>query len=133
MLNLKKRFHLNNPIGQRGEDIATKFLKRSGFRILERNYKNATGRSLGEIDIVTQEGSEIVFVEVKARTIQENDDVLPESAITPEKLRRLSRIAEAYMKERGKIDAPYRFDALAISMFDDRRPPSIRHLRNIYI
>ncbi len=133
MTLFKRRFHLKNILGREGEDAAVRFLKRSGLSILERNYRNDRGRALGEIDIVARDGEELVFVEVKARTVSSDDDTLPEEAITPEKLRRLSRIAEAYVREKQKEDVPYRFDALAIRFFDDGREPEIRHLRNIFL
>lgn len=129
----KRRFHLKSFLGRRGEDEASRFLRRAGFSILERNYRNDRGRALGEIDIVAKEGGELVFVEVKARTVSAEDTTLPEDAITREKLRRLSRIAEAYVRERGKEDVPYRFDALSIRFFRDGGAPEIRHLRNIFL
>ena len=41
-------------IGKEGEKIAAKFLKRKGFRIITRNFKNNNGRQLGEIDIIAE-------------------------------------------------------------------------------
>ncbi len=51
-------------IGRLGEDLAAKELRRRGYRIRERNFRC----SLGEIDIVAEDGEEIVIVEVKARS-----------------------------------------------------------------
>lgn len=133
MTIFKRRFHLKNFLGRKGEDAASRFLRRQGIRIVERNYKNAKGRAIGEIDIVAREGDELVFVEVKARSADEYDSVLPEEAITREKLRRLSRIAEAYVKERCEEETPYRFDALSIRFFADGRKEEVRHLRNIFL
>lgn len=133
MTFFKRRFYLKSILGRKGEDEAVRFLRSAGFSVLERNYKNIRGRALGEIDIVARDGDELVFVEVKARTVESDDDTLPEEAITPEKLRRLSRIAEAYVREKQKEDVPYRFDALSIRYFEDGRSPDIRHLRSIFI
>lgn len=133
-MRLFRRFHLKSDTGRKGEDIATRYLKGKGWKILERNYRNLSGKSLGEIDIIARDADEIVFVEVKARTVAESvEDILPESAITPEKLRRLSRIGESYMIERGKRDRPYRFDAIAIQLFEDGREPDVRHIRSIFL
>jgi putative endonuclease len=129
----KRRFHLKNILGRKGEDEASHFLRHSGFRILERNYRNTRGRSLGEIDIIARDNEGLVFVEVKARTAENVNDELPETAITRKKLHRLSRIAEAYLLERHLENEPYRFDALSIRFYVDGRNPEIRHLRNIFL
>lgn len=50
-------------IGDRGEDRVVSYLKRRGYRILERNF-TVKG---GEIDIIAKRFSYIVFVEVKTR------------------------------------------------------------------
>lgn len=129
---MKRRFRLMNVTGRTGEDIACEFLKRNGFRIVERNYRNPIGRALGEIDIVAKEHGHIVFVEVKTRSVDSCFDTLPESAITAEKLRRLARIAEMYLMEHGIRESPYRFDAVSVTIGGDR-PPEIRHLRGIFL
>ena len=51
-------------LGSKGEDLAIQFLKKKGYRIIDRNYKT----SVGEIDIIARDGNTIVFVEVKTRT-----------------------------------------------------------------
>ena len=48
--------------GQKAEKEAWKFLKRNGYRLRHRNYRN----KLGEIDLIVQKDDVIVFVEVKA-------------------------------------------------------------------
>src|SRR5438067_12944018 len=51
--------------GARGERLACRFLKRSGYKILLRNFR---GRSGGEIDVVCRDNDTLVLVEVKPRT-----------------------------------------------------------------
>ncbi|HXC61421.1 MAG TPA: YraN family protein, partial [Nitrospiria bacterium] len=46
-----------------GESLAAEFLRKKGYRILERNYRTQRG----EMDIIAEEGGALVFVEVKAR------------------------------------------------------------------
>ena len=48
-----------------GEKLACQFLRRSGYKILYRNFRGRTG---GEIDVVCRDGDTLVFVEVKTRT-----------------------------------------------------------------
>lgn len=127
-----RRFHLNNPTGNKGEDLAVDFLKQAGFRILERNYKNKSGRAVGEIDIVAEKAGELVFVEVKARFAKRGSQVFPEENITSAKLRKLSRIAEGYLRERCREADPYRFDAVLI-VFRENSDPEIRHFRSIFL
>ena len=49
--------------GNIGEDIACKYLKNIGYRIIERNFSCKQG----EIDIVAKDKNEYVFIEVKTR------------------------------------------------------------------
>lgn len=132
-MSFLRRFHLKSPLGVRGEDEAVSFLKKQGFRILERNWRNRTGRAVGEIDIVAKDGDELVFVEVKARKREYGTTVLPEESITREKLRRLSRAAEGYLRERKLRDAPYRFDAILLTFSVSPVETEIRHFRSIFL
>ena len=51
-------------IGQMGEALATDFLRKKGFSILERNWRYRKS----EIDIICKQDSVLVFVEVKTRS-----------------------------------------------------------------
>ena len=51
-------------LGIKGEEIAAEHLKKSGYKILFRNWK--WGKN--EIDIVAEKDNTVVFVEVKTRT-----------------------------------------------------------------
>lgn len=132
-MSFLRRFHLNHPLGERGEDEAVRFLKKNHFTILERNWKNRTGRAIGEVDIIAKEGAEIVFIEVKTRAGRHNELILPEENITRSKLSRLSRIAEVYMKEKNMGYTPYRFDAVLVIFFEKEEIPEIRHIRSIFL
>ena len=75
---------------------------------------------------------ELVFVEVKAREAKPGKEAFPEENITPSKLRKLSRIAEGYLREKRREATPYRFDAVLV-VFRDGIDPEIRHFRSIFI
>lgn len=47
-----------------GEEAATSFLKKKGYRILEMNFRTKTG----EIDIVDEQNGTVTFVELKTRS-----------------------------------------------------------------
>lgn len=102
MLNLR---HL---LGKTGEDLAVRYLKKNGYTILETNYRNR----MGEIDIIAKEQDTIVFVEVKTR--KNNRFAHPKEAVTPRKQKTISRVAQAWLKQRKKKDARARFDVVAV-------------------
>lgn len=126
------KFALQSVAGSLGEELGCRYLSQKGYKILETNYCNATGRRLGEIDIVAQKGKEIVFVEVKTRLGSEKSSILPEASITPAKLHKLERIAAHYLREKRCESAAYHFDALAIIYDEAAKKASIRHLEHIF-
>jgi putative endonuclease len=95
-------------LGQLGEDIAVKLLLKSGYKILERNFST----KVGEIDIVAQDGQDLVLVEVKTRFPGQFS--LPEEAVTPFKIHHIARAGEYYqLLHPNKLDGP-RIDVVAI-------------------
>lgn len=121
-------------VGTIGERLGSQYLRGKGFRILETNYQNPLGRRLGEIDIIAEKSGQIVFVEVKTRTVhsQNHPDIFPEENITPRKLHKLDKIAQHYLRTTRQEDIPHHFDALAILYFPDEQRARIRHLEYIH-
>lgn len=119
--------------GELGEQLACDFLVKRGYKILERNLKNNTGRRLGEIDIVALKENELVFVEVKTAKQSFFGSCLPEQRIDSAKLRKLSKLAQVYVKNKNLWHQTYRFDAIAITLKPQEHSASIRHLKNIFI
>ena len=95
-------------LGKRGEDLALRFLKRNGYKIIERNYVC----KMGEMDIIAQEKDTLVFVEVKTRTSM--DFGPPQLAVNPTKQMQLSKVALNFLKEKKREDVKARFDVVAI-------------------
>ena len=95
--------------GLKGEGIAIKFLKKQGYKILEKNYRTP----FGEIDIIALRDGVVVFVEVKAR----NTDLFgfPEEAVTRQKQERIKRSALCYLKNLKEVP-PVRFDVISIDL-----------------
>lgn len=102
MLNRQQQF------GKRSEHLAVEYLQRTGYRILETNYRS----TVGEIDIIAKEKGSIVFVEVKARS--SNRFGSPKGAVTLAKQRKISMVALDYLKRAGQTQARARFDVVAI-------------------
>lgn len=94
-------------LGQKGEDIAVRFLENKGFEIVARNHRE--GRT--EIDIIAKKEKLLVFVEVKARSSTVHG--YPEEAVSAAKATRIVAAAEQYiakMNWQGLI----RFDIISI-------------------
>lgn len=121
--------------GQTGEQVAANYLKNKGYEILDMNFKNNSGRRLGEIDIVARDSQqdEIVFVEVKTREYNRYKDTLPEENINYLKLRKLAKISTIFLREQKMENCNYRFDAISVWLDYGTRMAKIKHLPNIFL
>lgn len=99
----------HNELGKAGEDFAASYLEHAGYGIIERDWRQGSR----DIDIVarTEDGTTVVFVEVKTRS--SDAIVRPEDAVDARKIRNLGRAADAYVKERA-IWNELRFDLINI-------------------
>jgi len=123
----------NLSLGVRGEKAAANYLKKCGYKILATNFFNPKGRRLGEIDIVAEDGKDLVFIEVKTRKASFVNTILPEESVTRSKLYKLNKTAHFYLSKNGLLDAPYRFDALAILANPGNNCCVIKHFKNIFL
>jgi putative endonuclease len=113
-------------LGQRGEDAAACFLRRRGYRIVDRSSRWRHG----ELDLVAVDRQTIVFVEVKTRTTADFGD--PSLAVDAEKQRRLTRLAVSWLKRHRLLEQPARFDVVAITWPEGQRRPRIEHYPNAF-
>ncbi len=104
-------------IGKLGEDVASIFLTKKGFNILERNYT----RKWGEIDIIAEKNKKLYFIEVKSvsHTFGVNNTVTretfrPEENMHPSKLGRLKRTVETYLIHNQIGNTEWQFDVLLV-------------------
>ena len=111
-------------LGEGGESLAVKLLKKDGYKIIEQNYRC----KLGEIDIIAKDGDVLTFVEVKARRADEFEG--PKSAVTPQKKRKISMVALHYLKETEQMDKKARFDVVAIRSFPEH--PDAQIIKNAF-
>jgi putative endonuclease len=112
------------PLGPRGERAAEKYLRRSGFRIVARNFRAAGA----EIDIVAMDGDTLVFVEVKTR--RSRDAGAPEEAVDERKQKQIRRAAEIFATRYRADEVEMRFDIIAIDASGKRL--EIELLRNAF-
>lgn len=108
-------------LGQRGEMLASRWLRRRGYKIVARSNRGA----LGELDLVAVDGRTVVFVEVKTRRSQESGH--PADAVDADKQRRMTRLAVSYLRRHGLLEYPARFDIVAIAWPEGRGKPTIEH------
>ena len=109
--------------GKRGEEIALRHLEKNGYHILERRFRTR----FGEIDLIADEGGDLVFVEVKTRTGRSFGS--PEEAVDQRKQRRLVRLASAYLQKRHWEDRSCRFDVVAVVLIPGE-PEQVRVFRD---
>lgn len=100
-------------LGRHGEEVAYWCLRRHGYTIVARNYRQAS--RAGEIDLIAWEGQgaerALVFVEVKTRAAA--GLWAAERAVDRDKRSHLVRLARAYRRRRG-YQGRYRFDVVVI-------------------
>lgn len=112
--------------GIEGEDIAVSALKKSRYKIIERNYRTRAG----EIDIVAQEGKCLVFVEVRTRASVEYG--FPQETVVARKQKKLCRAARWYLQKNRIEDIPCRFDVVAIVTDDALNEPQVEIIKNAF-
>jgi putative endonuclease len=112
-------------LGQTWEDVAAAHLQRSGYRIVERNFRCRQA----EIDFVAMDGLVLCFVEVKGRSGLRFGR--PEEAVTPEKQRRILRAAEVYLHRRS-LEVAVRFDVVSVLAPAGRGRPAVEIFRGAF-
>lgn len=132
-------------LGDKGEQIAAEFLMKQGYVIKDRNYL----RKYGEIDIVAVKGKTYHFVEVKTVSCvslealakwDENsvsyrtfDSYRPEDNVHPWKLKRLSRVIQAYILDKRLWDIDWIFDIITVYVDKRTGESTIRLIEDIVL
>ncbi|GAC1354044.1 MAG: hypothetical protein NVS4B11_01960 [Ktedonobacteraceae bacterium] len=107
-------------LGRTGERLAAEELTRQGYHILERNFRCRHG----EIDLIAEEASDLIFVEVKTR--RGDAYGLPEEAVTPRKQQKLVQVATYYLDLHACSERAWRIDVVAVQLSSDGRFEEIR-------
>lgn len=96
------------------ERAAERFLRRQGLTVEARNWRCPAG----ELDLIMRDGFLRVFVEVRYRVDEKHGGGI--ASIGPRKRRRLLRTALVYLRRRGALDTPCRFDVVAVTGVNSR-------------
>jgi putative endonuclease len=99
--------------GKSGEDLAVRYLKKKGYKVIQQNYTCP----VGEIDIIARQKKTIVFVEVKTRRTLSFGSA--RHAITAHKQRKISMTALYYLKSSHQMDQDARFDVVTVQSKGD--------------
>ena len=120
-------------IGTMGEDVATAYLQKQGFSIVERNVVRKTG----EIDIIAKKRGTLHFVEVKARLCREFPHELsadnafdPSANLHNAKIAKVTRTASWYVAEKG-WEGEWQVDGLLVWLRGRDGAAFVSHLPQI--
>jgi putative endonuclease len=111
-------------VGAIGEKLAAEYLKKRGYKIVQRNFRCREG----EIDIIAQKGEYLVFVEV--RTKKNTAFGTPEESVTLWKREKLISLANAYLQTCDKQPHSWRIDVVAVELTRDNRVSRLEHVEN---
>ena len=114
----------NKKFGRLGENIAIKYLIGLNYEIIERNFRC----KYGEIDIITRDKEEIVFIEVKTR--KNLDFGVPSEAVDALKISHIIRTSKFFLCKKNIIDAFIRFDVIEVYLKNKKW--FIRQIKNVY-
>ncbi len=134
-MNILKILTPRRRLGNFGEDCAARYLRRNGYKILERNFVG----NHGEIDIIARKKCVWAFIEVKTRSGENPSayEVRPSASVTPDKQRRLIRVANEYARKKHKPEKfCMRMDIVEVhTKKDEKSKPhllSIFHMENAF-
>ncbi len=110
--------------GRFGEEVACRYLEGQSCSILERNWRYGHK----EIDIIAQEGRELLIVEVKLRKADNLGRAV--EAVDTKKQQHLIRAANAYIRYK-KLELSVRYDIIGIELKADKSY-TIEHIKNAF-
>lgn len=119
----------NQYIGEKGEDIASKYLEKIGWQIVSRNFRCKQG----EIDIIARNKEELIFIEVKTRTNMKYG--FPAEAVNKQKLKHLIKAIKYYLYINNINNKTVRIDIIETYFIKKYNPKrytvKVNHIKNI--
>ena len=119
--------------GNIGEEIASKYLRGLGFRIIERNYR----KPWGELDIIAVKDETIHFFEVKSVTVMRFEAKYshrPEENVNAFKLKQIRKMVRTYFNERRlHPDKEFQFHVISVYMNMTQRMARVEWIKNLIL
>ncbi|GAX91427.1 YraN family protein [Effusibacillus lacus] len=112
--------------GKWGEALARKHLESLGWQIVAMNWRCRSG----EIDIVAQDGSCLVFVEVRTRSSTRFG--FPAESVDWRKQRKVRQVASVFLASNRVCTSRTRFDMISIQMYENGQDPVLEHIQNAF-
>ncbi len=112
-------------LGDWGEEVASDYLEKLGYKILARNFFTR----FGELDLVAIKDHVLYFVEVKTRS--NNSFGFGELAVTEKKLQALEQSILVYLEEVGDTFTDWQIDAIIVEGKEGDTSPKILHFENL--
>lgn len=110
--------------GQLGERVAERWLRRLGYRVVNRRYRNGHR----DIDLVVERDGTVAFVEVKARAGDQFGG--PVEAVNWKKQKELTMSALTWISRHGRSGEQYRFDVVGVLIAGES--VRVRHIENAF-
>lgn len=121
MIDQRKKF------GDLGEEMASSYLKKKGYKILERHFQTR----FGEVDIIARFKNSLILVEVKTR--KTDDFGAPEEAVNERKLEKIMRTGYFYQNTHQNVSKDLRIDVIAITFNKEMKLEELKHLENVWL
>lgn len=115
-------------LGRLGEEYVARYLRQNGCIVIKRNWRDR----FGEIDIIAEDKENIIFVEVKTRTV--GAIVSGAEAVDAGKMRRTKNAALMFVK-RLNTDLPPRVDVAEVTVKkceDEKYRWKLNYIKNAY-
>lgn len=111
-------------LGDFGERVARRELESAGMRVLAANLRVGPG----EIDLLAEDGPDLVFVEVRTRRAAPGAAA---ESLTPTKVSRMWQCAMAYCEANQIEPERARVDAVTVEIDPRGRVAAVHHFRGI--
>ncbi len=106
--------------GARAENLAAKFLRKNGYKVLYRNFKPTKYGRGGQIDLVCRDEETLVFVEVKS--LRRAELQRPLDHLKADQERRISQGALTWLRLLNNPDISFRFDVVEVIFKEEAEP-----------